>query len=196
MTTCYRAGGCGPFEMYSCNECPASKPEYLKNNKEDKKPQKIYIPFGDWSDDGHGKCEKVLIELEDTAALGKSVQNIKKKYGENIFHDIANDYGFAGISPAIFQILEENNFDFEQIGKTEDISDDCREQKNWHDYMMDCVNSDDEDAGMSNSFTLETIKSIYFFLLKLGGANFRICFKDEDIPLFTDETVGYGCFDD
>lgn len=27
---CYRNGGCGPYEMYSCNECPASKPEYLK----------------------------------------------------------------------------------------------------------------------------------------------------------------------
>lgn len=27
---CYRSGGCGPYEMYSCNECPASKPEYLK----------------------------------------------------------------------------------------------------------------------------------------------------------------------
>lgn len=28
--TCYRDGGCGPYEMYSCNECPASKPEFLK----------------------------------------------------------------------------------------------------------------------------------------------------------------------
>lgn len=27
---CYRDGGCGPYEMYSCSECPASKPEYLK----------------------------------------------------------------------------------------------------------------------------------------------------------------------
>lgn len=26
--SCYRDGGCGPYEMYSCNECPASKPEY------------------------------------------------------------------------------------------------------------------------------------------------------------------------
>lgn len=25
---CYRKGGCGPYEMYSCYECPASKPEY------------------------------------------------------------------------------------------------------------------------------------------------------------------------
>ena len=26
--TCYRNGGCGPYEMLPCNECPASKPEY------------------------------------------------------------------------------------------------------------------------------------------------------------------------
>ena len=26
--TCYRNGGCGPYEMLACNECPASKPEY------------------------------------------------------------------------------------------------------------------------------------------------------------------------
>lgn len=26
--TCYRDGGCGPYEMSSCYECPASKPDY------------------------------------------------------------------------------------------------------------------------------------------------------------------------
>lgn len=25
---CYRKGGCGPYEAYSCSECPASKSEY------------------------------------------------------------------------------------------------------------------------------------------------------------------------
>ena len=25
---CYRDGGCGIYEGYSCSECPASKPEY------------------------------------------------------------------------------------------------------------------------------------------------------------------------
>jgi hypothetical protein len=28
---CYRNGGCGPYELLSCNECPASKPDYNKN---------------------------------------------------------------------------------------------------------------------------------------------------------------------
>ena len=28
--TCYRKGGCGPYEMRPCNECPASRPDYAK----------------------------------------------------------------------------------------------------------------------------------------------------------------------
>lgn len=31
--SCYRSGGCGIYEMYSCNECPYSKPpEEKKDN--------------------------------------------------------------------------------------------------------------------------------------------------------------------
>lgn len=29
---CYKSGGCGVYEMYSCSECPASKPEYANRN--------------------------------------------------------------------------------------------------------------------------------------------------------------------
>lgn len=31
---CYKSGGCGVYEMRSCSECPASKPEYATKNKE------------------------------------------------------------------------------------------------------------------------------------------------------------------
>ena len=30
---CYKSGGCGVYEMRSCYECPASKPEYLNRNE-------------------------------------------------------------------------------------------------------------------------------------------------------------------
>lgn len=30
--SCYRKGGCGPYEMLSCGECPASKKSYLDRN--------------------------------------------------------------------------------------------------------------------------------------------------------------------
>lgn len=32
--SCYREGGCGPYESRPCNECPASKPSYLKRKGE------------------------------------------------------------------------------------------------------------------------------------------------------------------
>lgn len=30
---CYKSGGCGVYENRSCDECPASKPEYLNRNE-------------------------------------------------------------------------------------------------------------------------------------------------------------------
>lgn len=33
MNGCYRSGGCGPYENRPCNECPASKSEYLLKDK-------------------------------------------------------------------------------------------------------------------------------------------------------------------
>ncbi len=36
---CYKDGGCGVYEMYSCYECPASKPEYLK--RKEREPQRV-----------------------------------------------------------------------------------------------------------------------------------------------------------
>lgn len=44
--TCYRNGGCGPYEGRPCNECPASKPEYLQRDatsKSEKKPIKVRV---------------------------------------------------------------------------------------------------------------------------------------------------------
>ena len=45
--TCYRKDGCGPYEMYSCSECPASKPEYLKEYPEKKSeiPKPTFAPY-------------------------------------------------------------------------------------------------------------------------------------------------------
>lgn len=37
--TCYKDGGCGVYEMYSCYECSASKPEYLK--KKEQEPKRV-----------------------------------------------------------------------------------------------------------------------------------------------------------
>ena len=41
---CYRKGGCGPYEMRSCTDCPASKPEYAnKYNEAVAAPKQIEV---------------------------------------------------------------------------------------------------------------------------------------------------------
>ena len=40
---CYRDGGCGIYEGYSCSECPASKPEYANKKFANDSAEKIYV---------------------------------------------------------------------------------------------------------------------------------------------------------
>lgn len=61
---CYRSGGCGPYEMYSCNECPASKPNYL--NKNSKTPI---------NEERHAHWEAQYV----CSLCGESVSTIKKE---------------------------------------------------------------------------------------------------------------------
>lgn len=44
---CYRNGGCGPYEMRSCSECPASKEDYLRRTYEQIK-KSIEDTWPDW----------------------------------------------------------------------------------------------------------------------------------------------------
>lgn len=56
------------------------------------KKNQFYLPIGDWSNDGHGVCEKVLIE--STASLQEIRDahfKMEEVTGINI-HKIANDY--------------------------------------------------------------------------------------------------------
>lgn len=39
---CYREGGCGPYEILSCSECPASKPAYAERKFANEKAQALY----------------------------------------------------------------------------------------------------------------------------------------------------------
>ena len=40
---CYRNGGCGPYEMYSCSECPASKSEYAQKQSTCSEKQQVRL---------------------------------------------------------------------------------------------------------------------------------------------------------
>lgn len=92
----------------------------------------------------------------------------------------------------IYQILEDNNYNFDNLEKTEYMTLPAR-FKDWKEYAQAQICEDGEEDEDEGGFSLESIEDIYFFLLRLGGAEFTIY---DEIPLFTDETVGYGCFYD
>lgn len=94
---CYRNGGCSPYEVRPCNECPASKPEYLNRSNAVKSKRvdelrptikiKVFL-----NEDGVSCVVKdtdynVEIEIIDEVA----VQNAMKDCGESDCDDDAVD---------------------------------------------------------------------------------------------------------
>lgn len=60
---CYRNGGCGPYEMRSCNECPASKPQYLNKDKKFLTEKEFVQKYCD--NCGSQRCEGIGTEWFD-----------------------------------------------------------------------------------------------------------------------------------
>lgn len=59
--SCYKSGGCGVYEMYSCSECPASKPEYLNRNKKKLLTEKKFVQEY-CNNCGSQRCEGIWTE--------------------------------------------------------------------------------------------------------------------------------------
>ena len=69
---------------------------------------KFYIPFGDWSQDGHCQYEKVLVEAPSMEVLLEAEKKIKEKYGEDFFRGFASQYEDCNLSDSVKQALNEN----------------------------------------------------------------------------------------
>lgn len=110
---CYRSGGCGPYEMYSCSECPASRPEYVNRGviQMDVKSKTMTIAdvkdrivdlqydrenfmkiqeycLGHLSESNDEEHIKIYEALEDDADLNISLRNLASKTVRNIDAEI------------------------------------------------------------------------------------------------------------
>jgi hypothetical protein len=71
---------------------------------------KFYIVLGDWSKDGHGKSEKVLIDSNiPMEELQEAYKKSCKKTGFDFSENVCADYEDQKISQKTFDILVENN---------------------------------------------------------------------------------------
>lgn len=151
---------------------------------------KMYIPFGDWSDDGHGKYDKVLVDAPSMTQLFNAQQAIKFEYGEHFFDGMADQYEEPHFSDDVWQALKDSNYPIERMWETED----------WNDWS-EC-NSIDEVLAVDAcpSLSLNFVIDAFIWLLNWKGAEITRLDEKDDIPMICNwtcngfETVGYGCF--
>ena len=148
----------------------------------------MYLPFGDWSDDGHGRYKNVLIEAPSMEHLLNAQKKIKEKYGQFFFNSMAENYNEPYLGEEVWKALLDTNYPFERFVTVEDTND-------WDDLnSMSEVLAVDPNPCISLNFVIDA----FIWLLNAYGA--EIIPSDEDIPMICNwtchgfETVGYGCF--
>ena len=151
---------------------------------------KMYLPFGDWSDDGHGKWDKLLIDAPSMEHLLNAQKKIKAIYGDHFFDGMADHYEEPHFSEDVWQALKDSNYPIERMWETED----------WNDWSncnsIDEVLATDECPSLSISFIMD----VFIWLLNWQGAEITRLDSKDDIPMICNwtcsgfETVGYGCF--
>lgn len=151
---------------------------------------KMYLPFGDWSDDGHGKWDKLLIDAPSMEHLLNAQKKIKAIYGDHFFDGMAEHYEEPHFSEDIWQALKDSNYPIERMWETEDWND-------WSDCnSIDEVLAEDEYPSLSLNFIMDA----FIWLLNWQGAEITRLDSKDDIPMICNwtcngfETVGYGCF--
>lgn len=152
---------------------------------------KMYLPFGDWSGDGHGRYEKCLIDAPSMEHLLNIQKQIKIKYGQSFFEDMAGDYEKPFLSEQNWQALIDTNYPIERFQKKENIN-------NWDDYSsLQEVLKEDDCPMVSLDFVIDA----FIWLLNAFGAEIIMCEEENPIPMICNwtcpgfKTVGYGCFE-
>ncbi len=157
------------------------------------------IPFGDWSNDGHGRYETVLVEAPSMETVLEAQNKIREKYGNYFFSDYAEQYDQSYLSPSIWNALEDTNYPVERFKEKQgDIHwEECRSIAEVRKKFIGENGHYCEDLFY---VTLDTVKDTFIWLLNAFGANIKVCEEHELIPMICNwtcpgfETVGYGCF--
>lgn len=154
---------------------------------------KMFLPFGDWSDDGHGKYEKILIDAPSMEHLLEAQKKITQDYDRFFWQGFAEEYEDPTITEDIMDALVKTNYPVENFKK---YMDDIR----YEDYntLEEAFGSDEfsEDCFVTLDFVIDA----FIWLLNAYGAEITRLDELDPIPMICNwtcrgfETVGYGCF--
>lgn len=148
-----------------------------------------YLPFGDYSCDGHGQCDYELIWIDSIVELINAQENIKNKYGENFFNTFAADYEDNSLKEVHLKALIDTNYPIERLIE----KDECNDWSNCKS-IADMLTIDPQPY-----LSIEFIKDAYIWIMNSFSANIKL--TAEKIPVLgwdvanALEIVGYGCFE-
>lgn len=157
---------------------------------------KMYLPFGDWSDDGHGKYEKVLIDAPSMQQIRNAQIGVEEKYGKDIWDGYAECYQEPYLSDKVKEALIEAEYPASRFSQ---YQDDINFDK--FDSLEDIFNSDYFNNKYEGYVTLNVVIDTFIWLLNYHGALIKRLDEKDEIPTICNwtchgfETVGYGCFD-
>ena len=152
---------------------------------------KAYLPFGDWSGDGHGQYDDILVDINSMDDLLIAQEKIKQQYGETFFKDYANTYDTPKLSKQCWQALIDHHMPIDILEDSKMLYPDDDGIYNIQDYLK---------AYPNPYVSLDFIEYSFIWLLNKYGANIKILSNEEDIPQINNwtcpgfDTVGYGCF--
>lgn len=156
---------------------------------------KMYLPFGDWSDDGHGKYEKILIDAPSMQHLRNAQVKIEERYGKFFWRDFAQEYENSTIGEDVQKALLETNYPIE---KFLEAMDDVRFDE--YTSLEELFKSEFWNEQQEWYVNLDLVIDAFVWLLNAHGAEITRLDEKEDIPMICNwtcngfETVGYGCF--
>lgn len=151
---------------------------------------KMYIPFGDWSDDGHGKYRTILVDAPSMEHLLTAQDRIRDQYGKSFFDQFADQYNKPCFGEAVWDALIATEYPIDRMIELEDTNDwdGCKNIKE--------VLEIDNNPWVSLEFVIDA----FIWLLNAHGAQITRLDAKDDIPMICNwtcrgfETVGYGCF--
>lgn len=135
----------------------------------------MYLTFGDYYDDGHGKFKIVFVEGEDPKAVTLAKEQLIKQYPD--FY-MAQDYKSCKFNDSAWEAIEASGYPIWRFAEKD-------ENHNWNG-----VNSWDEIKTANGFYDIDVIIDIYIWLLNDFGAGIKLV----EIPHALDTNVGYGWF--
>ena len=155
---------------------------------------KMYLPFGDWSNDGHGRYEKILIEAPSMQQIRDAQIKIEEQYGKFFWSEFAEEYDNPTIGENVQKALLETKYPIERFAES---MDDIRFDE--YASLAKLFESEFWNEQQEWYVCLDLVIDAFIWLLNAYGAQI-IRLSDSEIPMICNwtcngfETVGYGCF--